>query len=96
MSLELSESLGLKLKIWDMREKKGKKIGASVSTEKKNRDMIYFIRNSKTIINRALLLLQTKPYAIVERKPRIFPVSLKTSLIFLLFIIFLFPFPSDH
>lgn len=43
MSLELSESLGLKLKIWDMRKKKGKKIGASVSTEKKNQDMIYFI-----------------------------------------------------
>uniref|UniRef100_A0A8C6CDD6 NADH dehydrogenase [ubiquinone] 1 beta subcomplex subunit 6 n=1 Tax=Monodon monoceros TaxID=40151 RepID=A0A8C6CDD6_MONMO len=38
----------------------------------------------------------TKPYAIVERKPRIFPVSLKTSLVFLLFIIFLFPFPTDH
>ena len=59
-------------------------------------DLFYFRRNSKTIINRALLLLQTKPYAIVERKPRIFPVSLKTSLVFLLFIIFLFPFPSDH
>jgi NADH dehydrogenase (ubiquinone) 1 beta subcomplex subunit 6 len=36
----------------------------------------------------------TKPYAIVERKPRIFPVSLKR--IFLLFTTFLSHIPSDH
>lgn len=73
MSLELGESLGFKLKIWDM---------------------IYFRRNSKTIINRALLLLQAKPYAIVERKPRIFPVSLNVSLIFLLLVFSLLSLPK--